>query len=149
MTALKAMTSSVGINLEEAVNHPGSVFDIYLEQGDSLIVPKELQTIKTTGGVFLPRQIVFTKDKSFMSYISESGGFAPLASRAKSFVTYANGTVSRTHHFLFIKSYPRIEPGAEVYVPLKRKSVSTVAEIASIATILTGFASVFLIMKSL
>jgi hypothetical protein len=48
-------------------------------------------------------------------------------------VVYANGSVKGTKSFLFFKSYPRVRPGAEIYVPMKRERERLrVAEIVSI-----------------
>lgn len=135
---LNIYTSSIGINLLEAVNHPGSIYDIFVEDGDELSIPKEQQTIKTWGGVYLPKQIVFGQDTHFMQYINQSGGFSADAYRSKSYVIYANGSVARTRHFLFFRHYPRVEQGAEVFVPLRKANNNKLANLASVAALVTG-----------
>lgn len=144
-------TNSVGIRLDEAVQHPGSKYDILVEEGDVLSVPKEIQTVKTLGGVYLPKQIVFDADKKFNDYISESGGYTRLVERNKSFVVYANGEIARTHHFLFFRQYPHIEPGSEIFVPLRKSKSSgksALGEAAAITALLSGLATTFWIIKS-
>ena len=54
---------------------------------------------------------------------------------------YANGTVKGTKSFLFFKNYPRLSPGAEIFVPTKRekeklRSVEIVSLGVSLATML-------------
>jgi protein involved in polysaccharide export with SLBB domain len=138
---INTFTSSVGIDLKEALDHPGGKADIYVESGDILTIPRQTQTVKTWGAVYLPKQIVYEGTR-FKTYINQSGGFAGNAFRSKSFVVYANGSVARTRHFLFFKNYPRVETGAEVFVPLKQaKRTSTIADIGSIASILVGIST--------
>ncbi|OIQ71961.1 polysialic acid transport protein KpsD precursor [mine drainage metagenome] len=38
---MNAYTSSIGINLQEALTHPGSKYDVFVEGGDRLVIPKE------------------------------------------------------------------------------------------------------------
>jgi protein involved in polysaccharide export with SLBB domain len=138
LNKVNAYTSSIGINLPEAMNHPGSMYDIYVEDGDQLTIPKELQTVKTWGGVYLPKQIIYAPSYPFKEYINQSGGFSSEAYRSKSFVIYANGSVARTRHILFFRHYPRVEQGAEVFVPLRKVNNNKLANLASVAALVTG-----------
>ena len=149
---INVSTSSVGIKLDEAVLHPGSKYDIMVAEGDVLSVPRKVETVKTTTGVYLPKQIVFDADKKFRDYINESGGFIHSVQRNRSFVLYANGEVAKTHHFLFFKQYPKIEPGSEIYVPLKKSrnnNRSGIGEAASLTALIGSIATTFWILKSL
>jgi protein involved in polysaccharide export with SLBB domain len=109
----------IGINLELIMNSPGSAQDLILMEGDVISVPKELQTVRMRGQVLFPTTARYQEFRGFRSYISRAGGFTEDARRGKSYVVYANGDVQRTRKFLFIKFYPHIEPGAEIYVPSK------------------------------
>ena len=141
---------SVGIRLEEALKNPGSQNDVYVEDGDIISIPRKLQTVSTWGGVYLPKQVLFTEDKSLRSYINESGGFLKQALQSKVFVIYANGEIKRTHQFLFFRSYPSVKTGAEIYVPLKTmKRTSSLAELSGVAAVLTSLVTVFWILKNL
>lgn len=147
---LNTYTSSLGIKLDEAVNQPGSKYDVFIENGDILSVPKETQMVKTWGGVYIPKQIVFEQDTRFKSYINESGGFSPTAYRSRSFVIYANGSVARTHRFLFFRSYPKVEQGAEIFVPLKKqRNGAAFTGLTAAAAILGSLATTFWIIRSL
>src|SRR5699024_9938794 len=50
-----------------------------------------------------------------------AGGFTEKSLKRRSYVVYANGSTARTKSFMGIKSYPHIEPGAEIYVPEKKE----------------------------
>jgi protein involved in polysaccharide export with SLBB domain len=107
----------VGIDLTKILQKPGSRYDLLLEDGDIIQVPKELQTIKVTGEVLKPINIIFKSGKSMGEYINESGGFTDNANKKGAYVVYANGAIKSTKKFLFFYDYPTIKPGAEIFVP--------------------------------
>ena len=116
--ALKG-TEIIGINLEEIIKKPGSKYDLILEEGDVISIPKQLQTVRVRGQVLYPTTSRYESGKSARYFINRAGGFGNRAKRRSTYVLYANGDIARTHSFLFFKSYPTIEPGAEVIVPVK------------------------------
>lgn len=132
--------SAIGINLNKIIDQPKSKYDLILEQGDILRIPKELQTVRLSGSVLSP-VLVRYRNSNFKRYISSAGGFAPDAKKSKSYIIYANGTIDRTRKFLFINNYPDVEPGAEIIVPRKpeRKGLST-GEIIGITSALSSTA---------
>jgi protein involved in polysaccharide export with SLBB domain len=113
----------VGIRLSEAMAQPGSIYDIILEEGDVIKVPKLIQTVQTFGAINVPRQVAYRKDLGFRRLISESGWFAPNASRQYAYMVRPNGEIKTTKRFLFFRFYPTLEPGAEVYVPAKKVKI--------------------------
>jgi protein involved in polysaccharide export with SLBB domain len=113
----------VGIRLSEAMAQPGSLYDIILEEGDVIKVPKLIQTVQTFGAVNVPRQVAYRKDLGFRRLIEESGWFAPNASRQYAYMVRPNGEIKTTKRFLFFRFYPSLEPGAEVYVPAKKEKI--------------------------
>ena len=50
---------SVGIDLEAAINNPGSDADIVLREGDRLIIPEMTNTVKINGAVMLPNTVTY------------------------------------------------------------------------------------------
>lgn len=111
--------AQVGINLPRVLNNPGSKYDLYLEEGDSLFVPKQLQTVTVKGGVFYPTTIRFEGDRSFQDYITAAGGYTELAKKKSAYIIYPNGDVDRAKSFLFFKNFPDVAPGATIVVPEK------------------------------
>jgi protein involved in polysaccharide export with SLBB domain len=113
-------TEFVGIDLESIIKNPGSKYDLILEEGDVLSIPKVLQTVRMRGEVLYPTTARYDDKRSFKEYISRAGGFSQKAKRGRSYVIYANGDVRRTTKaLLFVNNYPKIEPGAEIIVPQK------------------------------
>jgi protein involved in polysaccharide export with SLBB domain len=122
----------VGIRLSDAMAQPGSLYDIILEEGDVIKVPKLTQTVQTFGAVNVPRQVAYRNGLGFRGLISESGWFAPNASRRYAYMVRPNGEIKTTKRFLFFRFYPSLEPGAEVYVPARKdkRPISTPEYIA-------------------
>ncbi|MGB4775292.1 MAG: SLBB domain-containing protein, partial [Daejeonella sp.] len=134
----------VGINLEKILKKPGLNYDLTLEEGDTLRVPKQLQTVKVTGQVLSPATIIYYKGQDFESYISQAGGFSDRALKRRSYIIYANGSVKSTKNFIGFNIFPQVKPGAEIFVPKKaeRKGLSAV-EVVGISS---GVASLGLII---
>jgi len=130
----------VGINLMEIMKHPGGKDDFYLEEGDDIFVPRELQTVKVMGEVLFPTYVGYEKGKSLRSYISGAGGFTEQAQAKKTFVLYANGTAKSTTSFMGIRHYPKLQPGARIIVPEKPTEIKiplTPGELVGIFSSLT------------
>jgi len=113
-------SEAIGIDLMSIVNSPGSKSDLLLKEGDVIIVPKKLETIRLRGELLYPTTVRFINNKSLKYYIDSSGGFDNKAKRSGTYIIYANGDVARTKKFLFFNIYPKAEPGSEVIVPKKQ-----------------------------
>jgi len=107
-------------------------------------VPKEQQIVRVNGEVLYPSEVVYDGSESMREYVLKAGGFAADADLSHAYVVYSNGSVKGTGKFLFFRSYPRIEPGAEINVPKKpyKRPMSTqevlgiTSSIASLALII-------------
>ena len=125
----------VSFDLKKALQFPGSPDDLILEENDILRIEKVLQTIETFGGVNIPMKITFDNNNAgFKHAIRASGGFASNADKTLSYVIGANGKVRSTKKFMFIKFYPKITAGSQVYVPIKPKKELTTGEMIGIGT---------------
>ena len=105
----------VGINLEEALNNPGSDADIVLRDGDVISVPMYNGTVRVMGAVLYPNSVTFTEGKKLKYYVDAAGGFDNRARKNKAFVIYMNGMVASG------KS-AEIRPGCIVIVPSKNQT---------------------------
>lgn len=120
-------SEAIGINLKKILEKPGSSEDILLQEGDTLRIPKLLETVRIQGEVQLPNTVKFRNGQTFQDYISQTGGFTSKSQRKRAFVIYANGSVDRTRKFMFFNVYPRVEPGSEIVIP-KRTAVPLTAQ---------------------
>ncbi|MEL7834112.1 SLBB domain-containing protein [Fodinibius sp. Rm-B-1B1-1] len=114
--------SKIGISLPHIMKNPGSKYDLFVQEADSIVIPKELQTVTVDGGVFYPRSVRYQEGMNYKDYIASAGGFTNLARKGRSYVIYANGDVEKVKRFLFFKNYPEVKPGAKLVVPEKPES---------------------------
>ena len=141
----------VGIDLKTIMSHPGGKNDLFLEEGDVLYVPRELQTVRVMGEVLFPTFVRYDSHMSFNGYISNAGGFSNIANKKQAFVLYANGTAKSTSSFLGIKHYPKIKPGARIVIPQKpteiKNSMTTAETISVMSSLATVAALIFSVLK--
>jgi len=109
----------VAIDLEAILKSPGGPEDLVLKDGDVLNVPEKLETVSVRGGVLYPVSMRYENGLHFKQYISRAGGYDPKALRNNAYVLQANGKVERIRNWLFFKRYPKVEPGAEIFVPAR------------------------------
>jgi protein involved in polysaccharide export with SLBB domain len=109
----------VGIDLDKILKRPQSRYDLIVEDGDVIRVPRQLQTVKVTGEVLNPNSIVFLPGRSFKQYVNGAGGFTSSALKKGAYIKYANGSVEAGSKFLFFNNFPKVKPGAEILVPKK------------------------------
>ena len=129
-------TYPVGIDLEQAVLHPGSDEDIVLREGDRIVVPPYTGTVKVNGEVLYPNTVVYEEGKSASYYISQAGGFSTKAKKRQAYIIYMNGKVAKVSH------NAKPQPGCEIVVPAKAINKTALAETLSIATSVGSFAAI-------
>jgi len=133
-------TYYVGIDLEQALAHPGSDADLVLREGDVIRVPEYNSTVKISGDVMYPNSVTYEKGKRAGWYIDQAGGWGNRAKKSHTYIIYMNGKVGRVGH------NAKIEPGCEIVVPSKPKRTGGIAEFMSVAT---GAASIATMVASI
>ncbi|QRR03727.1 SLBB domain-containing protein [Dyadobacter sandarakinus] len=129
---------SIGIKLKNILKNPGSFEDLIVQEGDILRIPKRLETVQVTGSVLYPTTVKYGKGMNFSDYISQSGGFTPQSLRKSAYIKYPNGNVDRTRRFLFFNVYPKVEPGSEIFVPVRALPALNTQQTIATATGLLG-----------
>lgn len=127
----------VGINLEKALAEPGSEADIFLKEGDVLLIPEYLNTVSISGNVLYPNTVTFNSDLTVKDYINMAGGYGFKAKKNRAYIVYINGTVARVKKL----SRNSIEPGCEIVVPEKRIRENQLQNILSLATTSSSIAT--------
>ena len=140
-------SEAIGIDLTSIVNSPRSKSDLLLKEGDVIIVPKKLETVRLRGELLYPTTVRFVSNKSLKYYINSSGGFDNKAKRSGTYIVYANGDVARTKKFLFFNIYPKAEPGSEVIVP--KKSIKNPIAANQLLNFTTGLATLILAINQI
>jgi protein involved in polysaccharide export with SLBB domain len=135
----------VGIDLINILKKPRSRYDLLLEDGDIISVPKQLQTVKVSGEVLRPINVVYNRSRGMKDYINGAGGFTYNANKGGAYIQYANGSVDANHKFLFFNNYPRVKPGAEIFVPKRApREKLGVAGVVGITSALATVAAVLI-----
>ncbi len=109
----------IAVDIEAIVNKPTLPSNLLLMHGDTLIIPRRLETVRIQGGVHNPSVMNFDPKFSYDDYISQAGGYTEHGWKKRVYVSYPNGRTHRTKNFLFFRSFPKVEPGAVVTVPVK------------------------------
>lgn len=138
-------TYYVGIDLGKALKNPGSDDDIVLREGDRVVVPQYISTVKINGEVMYPNTVSYIKGKKANYYIDQAGGYSDNAKKGRAYIVYMNGTVDK------LSNGAKPRPGCEIIVPAKSAAKMTLAESLSIGTsaasIATMIASIANIIK--
>jgi len=140
-------SEAIGIDLESIIDSPGSKSDLLLKEGDVIIVPKKLETVRLRGELLYPTTVRFLQGKSLKYYINSSGGFDSKAKRSGTYIVYANGDVARTKKFLFFNIYPKAEPGSEVIIP--KKAIKSPIAANQLLSFTTGLATLILAINQI
>jgi polysaccharide biosynthesis/export protein len=143
----------ISVDFQDAMDNPNSLDNILLIKGDSIYIPRKSETVNIVGGVFNPATVTFNQSAKVRDYISQAGGFDEDALTRKVYVTYPNGASAKTKSFLFIKSYPKVEPGSIINVPVVDKSSVQKLTAVEKSSIITAFVSmtgiIFTIVRSI
>ena len=125
---------NIAINLDLAVQNPGSDYDVVLRDGDIIKVPKYNNTVRISGAVLYPNTVTYKPGAGYKYYISGGGGFSKEAIKRDTYMVHANGNVAIKGSPLF-----KVQPGTEIVVPeksqddrlLRTQRVSTIMGIAT------------------
>lgn len=122
---------TVAIDLEKAMENPGSVADVVLRTGDIISVPKYNSTVKISGSVLFPNVVAYVPGKSWEYYISNAGGVTQDGFKKKTYMVHMNGSVASKGNSGF-----KVQPGTEIIVPAKERQEKgqSLAAIMGIAT---------------
>ena len=137
-------TYPIGIELDEAINNPGSDKDILLREGDQIFVPEYNGSVKVSGNVMFPNTVFFEKGQKAKFYIKQAGGYGNRAKKSKTFIVYQNGTVG------IAKKGAMPEPGCEIVVPSKKyREPFSLRDLTNVTTPLTTIAMLIVALSRL
>ena len=142
-----AKSESIGIDLDQILKNPGFKSDLLIEDGDIIIIPKKLETVRLRGELLYPTTVRHSPTRGLKYYINSAGGFDLKAKRSSTYVVYSNGDVARTKKFLFFNLYPKAEPGCEVIVP--KKSDKNPLAVSQILNFTTGLAALIIAINQI
>ncbi|MBC5837031.1 SLBB domain-containing protein [Flavobacterium muglaense] len=131
----------IPVDWKSIVKDQRSSTNVTLFPGDIIEIADFNEGVKVTGNVLLTSEIPFNKGKGFNYYLDAVGGLDSKGWRKKAYIIYPNGKAAVTHSFMFVKSYPKVTPGAQIIVPEKPevKKMST-GEYVSIGSVIASLA---------
>ncbi len=139
-------TFPVAINLEAALQNPGSIDDLQLREGDRLVVPQYSSTVKISGDVMHPISMNYKKGESLKYYIKHAGGYGDNARKSRVYAIYMNGAVELISH----SSSKAVQPGCIIVVPSKnKKNKMTTAEYAAMGTSAASIATMMVTIANI
>ena len=129
-------TYPVGIELDKAIQSPGSDADLILREGDRIIVPQYNGTVRINGAVMYPNAVSYREGKNVAYYIDQAGGFSSDAKKSRTYIMYMNGTLAKVGH------NAKVRPGCEIIVPTKSRAKMSLAELMTIGSSAASMAAV-------
>ncbi len=136
----------VGINLNQALKNPqSSEYDPIIQAGDSIAINpfNNIVSIRLEGtrlGDLVDRKLTadtllkirefqtfnYSGRKSAFWYLkNNAGGFSNRAVRSSVTLTFPDGRVQATRHFLFLRDYPQVEPGSLISLTKRPEKLAT------------------------
>lgn len=145
-TLLTQSEYTVGVELHKALEEPGGTADMILRNGDRIIVPQFLNTVKISGEVMSSGSVIpFEKGRRVNYYIDYAGGYSNNAKKSKVYVKYMNGKVARAKKM----SGQVIQPGCEIVVPKNDKTPLKTTEILSLSSTSASLATVIITLLNI
>ena len=89
-----------------------------LFDGDSLIVPKNPNTITVLGEVLNPISFEYSKNTSIRSSVNQAGGYQQYADKNRVYIIKANGIIQKPRRNIFAGNVD-LSPGDTIVVPRK------------------------------
>lgn len=109
----------VGIQLDKALENPGSDYDLVMREGDKIFVPEYNNTVTISGNVLYPNTVAYKKGKKASYYINQAGGYGNRARKRSTYIVHMNGTVNQ------VGEGDKPTPGCQIIVPTKPKADPT------------------------
>lgn len=119
------INEDIPIDLRKILANPNDItYDLILQDGDEVVIPKRLETVRIEGEILYPTTVKYNSGKNFLDYISSAGGYTRKSAKGSAYVRYPNGSVDRTRKFMFMRFHPKVEPGSEIVVPPKSETTT-------------------------
>ena len=131
----------VGVDIINIMQNRDDINNLVLNSGDALEIPRKKETVTITGQVYNATTVPYSVGLKFKDYINLAGGTTDSAYVKNAYVKYGNGRLDRTKSFLGIKTFPKVENGSEIIVPVRRKYKWTPAERIAISTAVVSIAT--------
>lgn len=141
----------VGVDLRRALHDARSTDNLLMQNGDSVDVPTERQTVEIRGEVNSPTATAIESRKALGYYVRAGGGPTANADTRRVYVIQPNGKVESRRRLLWLVNFdPEPRGGATVVVPVKdttARSVNVLANVSTLSQLLASLAAVWAITR--
>lgn len=136
-TRRKGNAGRLAVDVQNVAHKKGGRFDLVLEDGDIIDIPREPRSVKVVGEVGLPSSVLYERGRSLGDYIDQAGGYTDKADKGRVRVIQPNGKVRSARRMWWD---PEPEAGALVIVPPRPpdQKKETLKDVATIMGILSG-----------
>ena len=117
----------------------GDSSDIILEDGDTIIIPKNKQSVSVIGEVFVSNSHIFNNRLGINEYISLSGGATAFADESNIYLIKSDGSIispGQLSSGFFRGSGNNLEPGDTIVVPLQVQPFSGIKATTEVTQII-------------
>lgn len=133
---VKAMGRMV-VTLDMPERLKNTIYDIELEDGDSLHIPERPNVITVLGSVYNQTAFIYDPDKDPFDYIDLAGGYTEGADRSNVYILKTDGSaVKPSKGLLGLFSFTKLDPGDTIIVPEKLERIAWMRNIKDITQIL-------------
>ena len=115
-------------------------FDLVLEPGDTLFMPKRPNSVLVIGDVLNPGALQFVPGARPDSYIGQTGGFQKSADRDRVFLVYPNGVAQPLSTSVWSYNPVQIPPGSTIVVPKNPAPLDLLAFARDVTSVLSQIA---------
>lgn len=114
-------TGRMVIDLDKVIARAGDLtHDIEVENGDTLVIPRQPQSVTIIGEVHYPTSHFWESGMPMRSYLNRSGGMTVRADRRHIYIVRVNGAVEPVVNQ---RRAPAIQPGDTIVVPLDAERI--------------------------
>jgi protein involved in polysaccharide export with SLBB domain len=138
----KDEVGNIALDLMKALAKPGSQFDLVVQQGDQIVIPDRMYTVKVVGEVGFPTSLIHEEGKDINYYVNRAGGYLKQSDKKRSRVVWPNGMS------LPNKGGSRVVAGSTIIVPVKPppEGKGTMETVRDITAIIASLAMVYLVI---
>ena len=138
----------IPISWDNIKDNSSSIYNLELQPGDQLVIPKDPRTITVVGDVNLPSTVPFKDGEDISYYISQAGGYTQTSYKGDDIVILPNGKKWNSSGWFFIPN-PSILSGSTIFVPsyIEQPSTNAWPIIRDIVTVVSSAAVLLFTIK--
>lgn len=138
-------TGRMVVNIEDAKKAKNSALDVEMEDGDTLNIPTNPQTVQVIGAVYNQSNFIYVPTKDYSYYIDRAGGFSRVADKSQVYIVKVDGSTITPGWGLFWNTSARqwesgspglIEAGDTIVVPVQLERIAWLRNLKDLSQIL-------------